>query len=106
MKFTSRYSVRFRDIPTFLNFLAEYDSMEVPCGSSDTFAAFIVGCPTDLYQKNRFVQTQIALDEAIIAVSRNFILMSFISLRGFTDKKPIFQLPYQENINNIYFCID
>ena len=47
----------------------EYDSMEVPCGPEGTFAYNFIGCPTEEYQRTRFVQTQIAVDEAIIAVS-------------------------------------
>ena len=43
--------------------------MEVPCGPATTFASFMVGCGADQYQRIRFVQTQIALDEAIIAVT-------------------------------------
>ena len=45
----------------------------MPCGSGNSLAAAIYGCPTDNYQTTRFIQVQQALDEALI----NVRLLSF-----------------------------
>ena len=51
-------------------FFAVFDMMSMPCGSSSSrVSSSGTSCPADVYQQNRFLATQIAIDEAFIQVS-------------------------------------
>ena len=46
-----------------------FDMLSMPCGSSTSLSLSAgISCPADVYQQNRFVATQIALDEAFLQV--------------------------------------